>query len=135
MGLHARRTPGAVGQFRLLIARAWKQAAPYRERERNAFACMERHQAFALAPVAPYRRCTECLFCWHLKLSVGGTGPSDLLEIEGLLTQGLRPGRTDGQPVGGIFKTDSSDWSNGIRYHIFDTIPNTKFKPSVPETT
>ena len=24
-----RRAPGAVGQFRLLIARAWKQAAPF----------------------------------------------------------------------------------------------------------
>jgi len=23
---------------------------------------------------------------------------------------------------------DSSDWSNGIRYHIFDTSPDTEFK-------
>jgi len=25
---------------------------------------------------------------------------------------------------------DSSDWSNGIRYHIFDTRPDTEFKPA-----
>jgi len=24
---------------------------------------------------------------------------------------------------------DSSDWSNGIQYHIFDTRPDTEFKP------
>jgi len=24
---------------------------------------------------------------------------------------------------------DSSDWSNGIRYHTFDTRPDTEFKP------
>ena len=27
-----------------------------------------------------------------------------------------------------IFQVDSSDWSNGIRYHIFDARPDTEFK-------
>ena len=40
-----------------------------------------------------------------------------LLEIEGLLTQGSRPGRTFGESVGGILEMDSSDWSSGIRHH------------------
>jgi len=63
-----------------------------------------------------------------LKLSVGRTSPVYLLEIEGLFTQGRRPGRTVGESVGGIFEMDSSDWSNGIRYHIFETRPDTEFK-------
>ena len=63
-----------------------------------------------------------------LKLSVGRTCPVHLLEIEGLLTQGSRPGRTSGESVGGIFEMDSSDWSNGIRHHVFDTRPDTEFK-------
>jgi len=54
-----------------------------------------------------------------------------LLEIEGLFTQGWRPGRTVDESVGGIFEMDSSDWSNGIRYHTFDTRPDTEFKPSL----
>ena len=64
-----------------------------------------------------------------VKLSVGGTSPSDLLEIEGLVTQGSRPGRSAGYLVGGIFALDGSDWSNGLRYHNFDTKPDTEFKP------
>ena len=65
------------------------------------------------------------------KLSVGGTttSPSYLLETEGLFTQGSRPGRTVGESVGGILEMYSSDWSNGIRYHVFDTRPDTEFKP------
>jgi hypothetical protein len=62
------------------------------------------------------------------KLSVGGTCPSYLLEIEGLFTQRWRPGRTFSESVGGILEMDSSDWSNGIRYHTFDTRPDTEFK-------
>ena len=27
---------------------------------------------------------------------------------------------------------DSSDWLNGIRYHTFDTIPDTEFKVTLP---
>ena len=50
-----------------------------------------------------------------------------LLEIEGLFTQGWRPGRTVGESVGGILEMDSSDGLNGIRYHIFDTRPDTEF--------
>jgi hypothetical protein len=53
---------------------------------------------------------------------------SDLLETEGLLSQPSRRSRTVGEPVGGILEMDSSDWSNGIRYHIFDTRPDTEFK-------
>ena len=64
----------------------------------------------------------------RLKLSVGETGLPYLFEIEGLFTQGSRPGRTFGESVGVIVEMDSSDWSNGIRYHIFDTRPDTEFK-------
>ena len=58
-----------------------------------------------------------------------------LLEIEGLFTQGWRPGRTVGESVGGIFEMDGSDWSNGIRYHTFDTRPDTEFKQSSEPST
>ena len=58
------------------------------------------------------------------------TGHAYLLEIEGLFTHGSRPGRTFGESVGGILEMDSSDWSNGIRYHIFDTRPDTEVKLS-----
>jgi hypothetical protein len=60
-------------------------------------------------------------------LSVSVPGNAYLLEIEGLLTQGSRPGWTVGESVGGNFKMDSSDWSNGIRYHVFDTTSDTEF--------
>jgi len=62
------------------------------------------------------------------KLSVGVTCHAYLLEIEGLFTQGSRPGRTVGEWVGGIIEMDSSDWSNGIRYHTFETRSDTEFK-------
>jgi len=62
-----------------------------------------------------------------LKLSVGRACPFYLLEIEGLLTQGSRPGRTFGESVGGILEMDSSDWSSGIRHHVFDTRSDTEF--------
>jgi hypothetical protein len=62
-------------------------------------------------------------------LSVGGTCPSDLLKIEGLLTQGARRGRTVGEPVGEIFEMYNPDRSNGIRYHILGTRPDTEFNP------
>ena len=51
-----------------------------------------------------------------------------LLDIEGLFTQGWRPGRIVGKTVGGILKMDSSDWSNGIRYRIVFTRPDTEVK-------
>jgi len=63
-----------------------------------------------------------------LILSVGGTSPSDLLKIEGLVTQGSRLGRSAGHLVGRIVALDGSDWSNGLRYHNFDTKPDTGFK-------
>jgi len=62
-----------------------------------------------------------------LKFSVGRTCPVYLLEIEGLLTQRSRPGETFGESVGGILEMDSADWSNGIRYHSFDSGPDTEF--------
>jgi hypothetical protein len=67
---------------------------------------------------------------WRVKLSVGVTCHAYLLEIKGLFARGSRPGRTLGESVGGIFEMESSDWSNGsgIRYHIFDTRPDTEFK-------
>jgi hypothetical protein len=63
----------------------------------------------------------------NTKLSVGGTCPSDILEIEGLFTQGSEPGRAFGESVGWILEMESSDWSSGIRYHFFDTRPDTEF--------
>jgi len=45
-----------------------------------------------------------------LELSVGVTCHPYLLEIEGLFTQGWRPGRTVGESVDGILEMDSSDW-------------------------
>jgi len=65
-----------------------------------------------------------------LKLSVGLTCQAYLLEIDGLLTQGSRPGRTVGGSVGGFSGMDCSDWSNGIQYQIFDTRPDTEFNSS-----
>jgi len=64
-----------------------------------------------------------------VKLSVGGTSPSDILEIEGLFTQGLQPGQIDNESVDGTFEMDSADWrwSNGVRYHVFDTRSDTEF--------
>ena len=64
-----------------------------------------------------------------IKLGVGVTCHAYLLEIEGLFTQGSQPGRTVGESVDGILEMDSSDWTNGIQYHIIDTRPDTEFKP------
>ena len=60
-----------------------------------------------------------------LKLSVSVTGHAYLLEIEGLFTQGSQAGRTSGESVGGIFEMESTDWSNGIRYHLLAPSPST----------
>jgi len=65
-----------------------------------------------------------------LKLSVGVTSHADLLGIEGLFTPGSRTGRTVVESVVAILEMASSDWSNGIRYHVFDNRPDTEFKPS-----
>jgi hypothetical protein len=67
---------------------------------------------------------------FQLNLSVGGTYPSDILEIEGHFTQGSSSGQTVGELVGGVVEMDSSEWSNGIRYHTFGTRPNTEFNVS-----
>jgi len=86
--------------------------------------------------------------CWHLKhfipevtrailLNISMMDASNLVSeglvrfillIEGLLTQGSRPGRTVGESAGEVFEMGSSDWSNGIRYQIFDNRPDTEFK-------
>jgi len=70
-----------------------------------------------------------------VKFSVGVTCHAEILEIEGLFTQGSRPGQTVGESVDGILAMDSSDWSNGIRYHIFDTRPDSDFKTKVNDCT
>jgi len=67
----------------------------------------------------------------HAKLSVGLTGQVYLHESEGLSTQGLRPGRSSRDLVVGIFALNSSDWSNALRYHNFDTRTDTEFKPEI----
>jgi hypothetical protein len=64
----------------------------------------------------------------EFRLSVGVSSKANRIEFEGLFTQGSRPGRTIGESVD---EMESSDWSNGTRYHIFDTRPNTEFKLSV----
>jgi hypothetical protein len=46
----------------------------------------------------------------QIKLSVGVTGHSYLLEIDGLFPQRWRSGRTFGDTVGGFLVMDSSDW-------------------------
>ena len=56
----------------------------------------------------------------------------EIVEIEGLFTEGWRPGRTFGESVGGIFEMDSSDRANGIRYHTVDTRSDTEFKCQTP---
>jgi hypothetical protein len=65
---------------------------------------------------------------YKVKLSVGVTSHAYLLEIQGLFTQGSRHCRNLGESVGGISEMDSSDWSNGIRYHTFDARSDTEFK-------
>ena len=61
------------------------------------------------------------------KLSVGVTGDAELLEIDGLSTQGSRPGQAFGESVGWFTEMHNSDWSDGIRYQIFRTKPATEF--------
>jgi len=74
----------------------------------------------------PTNRAFQC-FHFHLKLSVGVARLAMILGSPSLLTQGSRPGRTFGESVGGILEMDSSDSSNEIRYHIFDTRLDTEF--------
>jgi hypothetical protein len=64
-----------------------------------------------------------------IKFSVSVPRNADLLETEGLFTQGWGPGRTFGEAVGGILVTDSSGWSSVIRHHTLDTRSDTEFKP------
>jgi hypothetical protein len=56
------------------------------------------------------------------------TSHPEILETEGPFTQESRPSRTFGDSVGGMFEMEGSDWSNGIRYHPFDTRSDTEFK-------
>jgi hypothetical protein len=64
----------------------------------------------------------------HFELSVEVTCHPYPFGIEGLFTQGWRPGRSFGESVSGIFEMDSSDYSNGTRYHTFDIRSDTDFK-------
>jgi len=80
------------------------------------------------AQAAPTRYCEDAYEYSSVKLSVGVTCYAYLLEIDDLSTQGSRPGRTFGKSVGGIFEIGSSDLSNGIRYHTFDTRSDTELK-------
>jgi len=52
--------------------------------------------------------------------------------MEGLFDLGSRTGRTFGESVGGNFALVSSDWSNGVRYHNFDSRPDIEFKLTNP---
>jgi len=66
-----------------------------------------------------------------LKLSLRLTNQVNHLELEGLFTQRSRPSRTSGESVGGILETDNYDVSEGLRYHVFDTRPDTEFDPTL----
>ena len=79
----------------------------------------------------PWRQGLTHSFSFQLKLSVGVTRDAYLLEIEGLFTQGSRPGRTFGESVGAISEMYSSDCSNGIRYQTFATRSDTEFNRPV----
>ena len=60
------------------------------------------------------------------------TSHAYLLDIEGLFTQESQPGRSFGDSVDGIFALDSFDWSNGLRYHNFDTRSDAAFTLKKP---
>ena len=49
------------------------------------------------------------------------------LKMQDLLTQESRPGQISAGRRGRISDLDSSDWSNGLRYHNFNTSPDTEF--------
>ena len=59
---------------------------------------------------------------YRFKLSVGVTRNAYLLEIEGLFTQGSRPGRTFGESVGGFSKwtvlIGRTGFDTSLRYQI-----------------
>ena len=63
-----------------------------------------------------------------IELSVGVTCYADSLETEGLFTQESRPVRISAGRRVRMFDLECSDWSNGLRYHNFDTISDTEFK-------
>ena len=83
----------------------------------------------ALAPFRASSLTSDDMRFVSYKLSVGVTSHAYLLEIEGLLTQGSRHGRTLGERSVGNFEMDSSDWSIGIRY-----LP-LPYKFSIPDPT
>jgi len=65
-----------------------------------------------------------------MEVSVSVTTGSDayVLKIEGLFTQGWRPGRTSDESVNGIFEMGISDWMNGLQYHLIDNMSDTEFR-------
>ena len=80
-----------------------------------------------LCPHDELIRPSNCYFP-PLELSVGVLGNAFPLEFHGLFTQVSRPGRTVGESVGGTFSINCFDWSNKIRYDVFDTRSDTEFK-------
>jgi len=58
----------------------------------------------------------------QFKLSVVRTSSVDILENRGSINSEIAAGRR-----GRIFDLDCSDWSKGLRYHNFDTRPDTEF--------
>ena len=81
-----------------------------------------RNRDFWVVPGTTHAITTSYPMDASIKLSVGGTCPTDLLEIEGLLIQGTRRDRTVGEPVGGILEMDSSDWVER------DSIPRLRYQ-------
>jgi hypothetical protein len=66
----------------------------------------------------------------HLNAVSEGLVPFISSKIEGLLTHESRPCRISAGRRGRMFALDSLDWSIGLRYHNFDTRPDTEFKPT-----
>jgi hypothetical protein len=56
-----------------------------------------------------------------------GLVPFISLKFDGLLTRESRPCRISAGRRGRIFALDSTDWSNGLRYHNFDTRTYSEF--------
>jgi hypothetical protein len=114
----------ALLEHRLLIFGPVQSLLHSRAPGEGVLRAVEHHdEAVALAP----RPATNAQ---NIKAS-GVPRNADLLEIEGLCTQGWPPGRTFGEAADGILETDSSDRSKGFRYHFFVTISDTEFNSRI----
>jgi hypothetical protein len=117
--------------WKLLFSQAlWQQASEDYTAAAELFQmCKSRKEANIAA--GPTSRTSPLYISSSLRLGVGVPRNADLLEIEGLFTQGSRPGQTVGESVGEILIVDSSDWSNGVCYHICYARTDNEFKSNL----